>query len=113
MKTIGQTGRPLDADDLAILERELQVRLPPKYREFLLTTNGGTPSSSIVDVSSLPGSPTDLQVFFGVDRSVESSNLRWNRKMFAGRIPAELLPIACDSGGNLFAVCSSIIPRPR
>ena len=61
----------------------------------------------MVDVKSLDSSPTDLQVFFGIDRSVESSTLAWNRRMFAGRIPAALLPIACDSGGNLFAVSLS------
>jgi hypothetical protein len=39
-----------------------------------------------------------------VNRPVESSNLGWNRRLFAERLPESLLPIACDSGGNPFCL---------
>ncbi len=51
-----------------------------------------------------PGTPTDVQVLFGIRRTIKSSNLSWNRQTFANRIPRELVPIACDSGGNLFCL---------
>src|SRR5436853_6716691 len=104
---IDDPGRPLTSIDLATLERELGVKLPGDYHSFLLANNGGMPSPGFIDVQGAPGSPTDIQVFFGVDRSVGSSSLTWNRRAFQGRIPDRLLPIACDSGGNLFCVSVS------
>jgi hypothetical protein len=74
-------------------------------QDFLLEFNGGTPTPDTVDVPDAPGTPTDVQVFFGIGRSVESSNLSWNLSQIAERCPGRrVLPIACDSGGNLFAL---------
>ncbi len=86
------------------MERALGTKLPAAYRQFLLEHNGGQPVPDLVDVEGLPGAPTDIQVFFGIDRSVESSNLAWNLRTFAGRAPQGTLPIACDSGGGLFCL---------
>ena len=53
----------------------------------------------------LQGSPTDVQVFFGIGRSVLSSGLKWNFENF-GKITINtvLLPIGCDSGEGVFAI---------
>jgi len=100
-------GKPLTNDDLADLERTLRAALPSQYRGFLLRNNGGIPSPDTVDVDGVPGSPTDVQVFFGIGRPVESSDLSWNRQTFSDRLPDRMLPIACDSGGNLFCLSLS------
>jgi hypothetical protein len=46
------------------------------------------------------------QVFFGIDDPEESCNLDWNMDVFNGRLPANLLAIACDDGGDL--ICLSL-----
>ncbi len=89
---------------LSNFEREIDATLPIEYRQFLLKFNGGSPSPDIVDIEGMPESPTDVQEFFGVDASDESSDLRWNKEEFSDRIPAQMLPIACDSGGSLFCL---------
>jgi hypothetical protein len=99
-----QTGRAVTNEDLHALENALQVNLPSQYRTFLLRFNGGIPSADTIDVEGLPLSPTDVQVFFGIDRAIASSDLKWNRSTFLDRLPERLLPIACDSGGNLFCI---------
>lgn len=100
-------GPPLKNEDLSRLEGDLGVTLPGKYKEFLLNYNGGAPDPYLVDVPDLPGSPTDIQVFFGIGREVESSDLRWNFYKFGrDQVRGSILPIGCDSGGGIFALRS-------
>lgn len=103
MIKIDEQGRKIGEADIVFLEDKFGMRLPDEYRQFLLTNNGGIPSPDTVDVVGAPGSPTDVQVFFGVDRGVESSDLLWNLRMIGDRFPDHrVFPIACDSGGSLF-----------
>ena len=63
------------------------------------------PIPDTVDVSGAPGTPTDVQVFFGIARPVESSDLSWNLSLLSERcVDFPALPIACNSGGNLFCL---------
>jgi len=102
---IENCGPKIEFRDIAALELELSAGLPDSYREFLLRYNGGTPTPDTVDVPGAPGTPTDVQVLFGIGRSVESSDLEWNLSLVAERcIGFRVLPIACDSGGNLFCL---------
>ena len=111
MRAIGDAGPAIDGSDIVLVEGEIGEVLPPDYRAFLLRYNGGLPTPDIVDIPKLPGSPTDVQVLFGVRRSVESSNIAWNWHAYGERIPRGCLPIACDSGGNLF--CMSIVASDK
>lgn len=107
MPQITDAGRKLDLADVFRFERELEAALPDQYSAFLLESNGGIPDPALVDIPGLRGSPTDVQVLFGLGRNEESSDLRWNRETFSDRLPSRLLPIACDSGGNLFCISLS------
>jgi hypothetical protein len=107
LREIRRSGDALAPDELSVLETEIGAAVPDPYRSFLLRYNGGAPSPNVVDVGGAPGTPTDVQVFFGVRRSIETSNIGWNKRMFAERIPSPLLPIAVDSGGNLFCLTLS------
>lgn len=105
MIEISGKGPSIDQEAIASLENTLGVALPDAYRRFLLSNNGGTPSPDIIDVNGLPGSPTDVQVFFGIGRTVESSDLFWNLQLLGDLRQGDLiLPIARDSGGNLFGL---------
>ena len=108
MIEINEQGQPISEVDIALLEDEFGTRLPDAYRRFLLLNNGGTPSPDVVDVAAISGSPTDVQVFFGIGRHIESSDLFWNLRLIEDRYPGRhILPIACDSGGNLFCLGTS------
>jgi cell wall assembly regulator SMI1 len=105
MVEIEEEGRPVDESEVVQLERALGTQLPDSYRRFLMRTNGGIPTPDVIDIVGMPGSPTDVQVFFGIDRGVESSNLLWNFRLLSRRIPnCRILPIGCDSGGNIFCL---------
>lgn len=103
MIQIASRGQPTDELEVAALEGELGAKLPSDYRQFLIEKNGGKPVPNVVDVEGLPGSPTDVQVFFGIGRNTQSSELNWNLALVADRCPGrQLLPIACDSWGRAF-----------
>lgn len=104
MTTIKDPGPPVSEADVAALEQRLGLRIPVPFRAFLLRFNGGKPSPNVVDVGGYAGSPTDVQVVFGVGREVESSGLEWNVRTLAERFGATYLPVACDSGGCIFGV---------
>lgn len=101
---IENAGPKISTQEVDAIEAELGGRLSPSYRDFLLRYNGGAPTPDTVDVRDAPGTPTDVQVFFGIGR-VGSSDLIWNLELIAERCPGhDVLPIACDSGGNLFCL---------
>lgn len=105
MISITENGNPIVGHQIDELESELNCKLPDSYRKFLLAHNGGRPYPDVVDIDTLPGSPTDVQVFFGITRKIKSSNISWNNTLLAERCPGvHVLPIACDSGGNLFCL---------
>lgn len=85
-------------------ESQIGEILPKQYRHFLEVHNGGQPWPNCVDISRFPESPTDIQVFFGIGRNAESSDLSWNAKTFDDLVRNKVLPVACDSGGNLFCI---------
>lgn len=102
MTTIRSPGRPATEAEIATLERREDLTLPAQFRAFLLKNDGGRPSPNIVDIDGFRA--TDVQVIFGIGRDVESSRLDWNLDTFRARLRVGLVPIGCDSGGNLFAL---------
>jgi hypothetical protein len=85
------------------------VSLPVEYRQSLLDSNGGVPTPDTIDIPGLPGSCAEVQVFFGIGRSGETSCLEWNVETLAERLDPTMLPIARDSGGSVY--CLSIRQR--
>lgn len=104
---ISDAGRQLPRSELAAVEQEIGALLPEQYVRFVLANNGGVPSPNVVDVDNLPGSPTDVQEFFGFGLDAETSNATWYLGEVPERIPSGLFPVACDSGGNLFCLVLS------
>ena len=104
MKAVKDAGPRINESEIVALEREIGDVLPPDYRAFLLRFNGGLPEPDIIDVAGLADSPTDVQVFFGVRRNIGSSNILWNWNVYRDRVPANALPIASDSGGNVYCI---------
>ncbi|PTL84233.1 SMI1/KNR4 family protein [Vitiosangium sp. GDMCC 1.1324] len=92
-------GPSLNAEDIKSFERNQTLTLPPPYKEFLLSTNGGRPERDLFTINGLAGNPFGrIHVFFGLNDPVTSCNLDWNLNVFGDRIPADLLPIATTEG---------------
>ncbi len=107
IREIQSPGKPLAEEDVAELERLIGRRLPDDYRAFLLANNGGMPVPDAFPIHGFPEEDEgEIQVFFGIGREVESSDLSWNVNTFKERVPPNLLPIACNSGGDL--ICLSV-----
>ncbi|HEX4505386.1 MAG TPA: SMI1/KNR4 family protein [Alphaproteobacteria bacterium] len=108
MIEIANQGDGVTAAGLAALEKEFGAKLPEDYLEFLSLNDGGRPTPGTVDIEGLPGSPTDVQEFFGMHGASGSSNILWNLEVIRDRLPNfHALPIACDSGGSLFCLTPS------
>ncbi|WP_137940452.1 SMI1/KNR4 family protein [Chitinivorax sp. B] len=109
MIEIGNHGRTIIDSEVVDIEKKFNVIFPEEYRAFLLKFNGGTPEFCSIDIPGMEDSPTDVKVFFGIDRKYETSNIDWNIQLlneFEFDIP--LLPIASDSGGSIFCIeCGS------
>jgi hypothetical protein len=103
--SIKDTGTPLMATDIARLEHEIAGSLPEEYKRFLLANNGGVPEGlASIEIEGLPGSPTDIQEFFGLGLEIETNNIDWYLREIPERLPANSIPIAIDSGGGLFCL---------
>jgi hypothetical protein len=102
MVIINDNGSRLTESQVADLESRIGLPLPDDYRRFLLENNGGSPTPDVIKVNGIQGSETDLGVFFGIDRSIESENIEWNLHVMSDRVGRPLMPIADDSGGNVF-----------
>lgn len=108
MPTVLESFENLEIGLLEEFERELGIRLPDEYRDFLLAHNGGYPDP---DVFTLPAGRREMvDRFLGISPG-RSDDLRRYRIVYGGRLPSELLPVAHDSGGNL--ICLSILGEHR
>jgi hypothetical protein len=102
-----ELGSPLTDARIAMLERQLGVRLPESYRSFLLRYNGGRPEPDFFPIRGFDRAAFGgVDYFFGLDRSIRSNSIDWNYRMYLGRIPTEFLPVAGDASGNV--ICLSL-----
>lgn len=102
MVIINDNGPRLTESQVAVLESLIGLPLPDDYRRFLLENNGGSPTPDAIDVNGIQGSETDVRVFFGINRDIEAHDIEWRMHIMSDRIGRRLLPIACDSGNNVF-----------
>ncbi|MGO9134503.1 MAG: SMI1/KNR4 family protein [Methylovirgula sp.] len=88
-------GAPLSDEQLARIERDLDIKLLPAYRNFLLHTNGGKPHPNFFPIpehDSLSLGRIDL--FFGLGRQERQTNFDYQYKSLIGQIPPYVVPIA-------------------
>jgi hypothetical protein len=104
---IEKPRRP-EAHEVQVVERFIGVELPKNYLEFVSAYGGFAPCAS----ARFPLDPSSgdregiLAHFMGIGHPRLTSNLLENCKTYRGRIPANLLPIAHDPGGNV--ICLSL-----
>jgi hypothetical protein len=103
-------ARPLEAEELAEWQTALEMtKLPVGYWQFLLSTNGGRPTSDFkwFKVKNPKGfvegfNGVMVDCFLSVkDKEHPNCEILQTAKTFTGRIPSDTLPIADDPFGNL------------
>ncbi len=92
---------------IAGLESALGHSLPPDYRAFLSTHNGGRPNPAGFRVGPPGQSYSDAEVHYFYGIGTKLSNLEQHIEIYKGRLPAELVPIASDTCGNVIALALS------
>jgi hypothetical protein len=89
----------IQEEHLAELEQDLRIKLPTDYRQFLLAHNGGRPTPFVFDVNV-----DGLVIHIPIDRflGIRQGDLySFSRVLedYKGRLPSNLLPIACEALG--------------
>ena len=106
-------GPPLTERDIAAIEREFGVSLPGDYRAFLRKHNGGSPSPDAFPIfRDSADTHGILNRFLGISPG-DYDDMLAVRKVFQERVPPDLLPIACDPGGNLICLAVAGTNRRR
>jgi cell wall assembly regulator SMI1 len=80
--SIEDPGPPITAEQLEVLECIIEAVLPASLRELLLKHNGGHPKPKTFEVADHREHLFDVQIFYGISRIIESSNLEWNYREF-------------------------------
>jgi hypothetical protein len=97
-------GTPtLTEDSLRSVEQKYSCELPDDYRRFLLANNGAFPSPDCVTFEEAGRqTASDVFCFLAIDDERAWASLEWHFETYSGRLPNNTLPIARDSGGNLW-----------
>ena len=109
--TFFNSGPAVSRKKVDALAKRVRLPFPPAYAEFLVAHNGGIPSPQKFPIRGCKRDTHGLiQSFFGVGGD---DDLSLNYRTFRRRIPAGLLPIATDLGGNQICLaCAGSGKRP-
>lgn len=95
-------------DDISRLEDIKKCNIPNDYKDFLLNYNGGRPEFDTFETKEdfpfREHSFSDIQYFFGMTDNGDGYDILKKMRVLNNRIPQELLPIACDSCGNVICL---------
>jgi hypothetical protein len=106
---IDESAAPITPSELEEVEKKIGIRLPDHYRRFLLARNGGIPIPGIFHFKEESGPYTDSQVqcllaIHSADDQNDFETFYERYKLNEIRLPAELIPIGNDLGGNLICI---------
>ena len=89
-------------EELSQLEASIGSTLPGDYRRFMSELNGGRPEPSGFVFETTDGkSDSSVRYFLTLDELVERYTIQEFLDQYSDRLPQKMLPIACDSFGNL------------
>jgi cell wall assembly regulator SMI1 len=103
LKIVESLEKKASPEDITKFEEEIGYELPEDYKKFLLEHNGGRPSPEgfSFEYRDSKKSSSLLDFFYGIQGETEEHyDLATNNQDFKGRIPSDMLVIACDQAGN-------------
>ncbi|RCS44598.1 hypothetical protein DTL42_16870 [Bremerella cremea] len=84
--------------DITKFEKQFKLQIPLSYRNFLMTTNGG---SFPVDVCFGPyKAELGIRLFYSLNATFDYLDLGARRKVYSWKLPKSMLVIADDGLGN-------------
>ncbi|SON49909.1 SMI1/KNR4 family protein [Vibrio tapetis] len=113
LDTIDNPGRSISESELKEIALYTELEFPTSYKEFLLKFNGGSPSPDAFPIKGHSEEIGGIQVFFGIDREVESSCLNWNYNEYKSRLPDSYIPIACSDTNDLICLVLSEVKHGK
>lgn len=101
MATISNAYEQLSPEQIERFEIARNLILPPKYKNFLLQWNGGSPVPDMFMISDEQGASV-VNVFNGIGEMYD--NLEKVMEIYEDRLPEGFIPIGDDPGGNVLCV---------
>ncbi len=106
MKLILEKTDPTLSDrTLSCLEKYWEIKIPKRYRDFLLEFNGGYPKERLEFSFKGSNDGSVLSAFLGITPQ-EHNDLLNHLKIYNNRIPKNTLPIGYDTFGNLILIAA-------
>lgn len=97
VKNITDSYKKLTSKEIEHFERENRVKLPKRYKEFLLQWNGGYPEPSVFYISKEQGVSV-LNKFYSIG-DIDNDLVDYI-DIYEYRLPDGFIPIADDPAGN-------------
>ncbi len=106
MPTFARSFAPTTTRKIAAFEQRTGLRLPDDYKQFLLTTNGGTPNPKQFTVPGCGDALADY--LYGLTDPTTPCDLDYElaQAQEIGPLPVGFLPIGHDPGGNTFLLAT-------
>jgi len=99
-----ETSDPIQLEDLIVIEKELKIKFPDKFKEHYLKYNGGYPEKRFFVWEK--NVTTRINTFFTIKHedlgSLESTYK--DLVILEKYLPEGIVPFACDDGGNFFCI---------
>jgi hypothetical protein len=92
---------PTTPQAITEFERSRGLILPSRYKEFLLTANGGRPEASAFPIERMALNPLGaVHFFFGLNATLSVYDLARTFDWFRDRIPSGIVLIASTDGAD-------------
>jgi len=99
-----RAGRSVSEDAVSAFEMWLGTTLPEGYRVFVKGVNGAAPRPQYFSGIGATEDILELEFLFGLEREVDSENLRARVAWYPRMVWSGMLPIGVDSGGGVFGI---------
>ncbi len=102
---INNSGSQLTGDIITEVEKQLKIKLPKDYKDFMIKHNGGRPEEDwgfdFIETGSGDTTSSLICDFATISNEYNSLQNGYKNLVEAEEIPPGLLPIADDPGGNI------------
>lgn len=98
---IKKSRKTITEAELVNFEEKIGHALPPAYRKFILTYNGGEPNPYYFKVPNWKYKQSLVNQLKGIDPGGSYVDLEEVNELLAGRLPDNFIAIGDDPGGNM------------